>query len=907
MRFFTAVLLLWVLLGLSQLHSQTASWQQDSAMALAAHQAGVAHYKEAAYTESIGPYRLAISLRDRCYPQGHNSSAQSRYNLGQSYRRLEQLDSAAYYLEESNRLYAKLTDADTLRWIRTVSALALVYADLGDLALLSAAAARSTALAIAFHREEAAELAEVFYLAAQACHGLSAWEDMQNYAMQSLHYAQQAESEDLIYDALQQVASAYLAQENYQSALELFEQQLYLSPQLAIAEEDLTLLHYNYSLCLTHQGRYPEAERWIEKLAKQQNQQADSSLLGGIFHLRAYLATQSGHYALATTYFQQAMALHQAAAAWQKKDQLSAKKMRELAYLHEDRANLFALTGQLTKAVADYDCMITYLDRIRLQLHNQDSQLFISKRLRAAFQEAIHLRYQLHQQTQAEQHLWEAFSLAERAKAFSLLAAIQDSQTGLSSDSEISLRRRIARLERNPEQQQALATARLELARLQKLHSTAASELPRLAPDALIAYLKQRQLQLLEYAIGQEHSYVFHLQPEGQIAMYPLALDANFADEIQQFRQLIRQSAYKQTSLRSQQDELDMAHAGASVALWRKLIPKPLAKAPNAKAQLLIIPDGVLAYLPFSALLTEEVRPPLQYHQLPYLKNTWQISYSYSALYLLALSTTEGAKAKQNRNILALAPTFATTPQAQTPGFSANTERAFPGLLPLRYNAEEVQAICGLLPRSDAYIGPAANRLTFEQEAAKYRIIHLSSHALVNADDPKQSFIAFTQLGDSLQTEEVLYLNDLYNYSLSAELAVLSACETNLGEFMPGEGVLSLARAFAHAGVKATLTSLWKVDDEATKDFMLAYYKALQQGESRAAALHSAQHALATQPLFAHPYFWSAFTLYGNPDPIQLQAKATMKYSYWLLALLPLCALLFLWYQKRGSSQRYQN
>ncbi len=868
MRFFIRIWLLWLLFFCGQLPGQMARLQEDSVQAQVAHDEGVALFRQQAYEASLAPYRLAILLRDRCFPKGHNSAAQSRYNLAQSFRRLGQIDSAAHYLEESNLLYARLPQPDTMRWVRTLNTLGLIYADIGDVALLKAANAKATALATYYYTQDPYELAEVYYLAAQGCHSLSAWQDMLHYAQKGLHYAQQAADPYQISYALNQLASAHLAREEFAAALDLYQQELALSKDLEMAPEDLALLHYNYGLCLLSLEKYAAAAQWIVPLLQVSAVREDSSLLASVCHLRAHLAAKAQQYTIAETYFTEALSLLQAEEAWGNIGSLGSKTMRELAYVYEDRAHFLTESNRLQEALQDYQRMLTYLDRIRLDLDNQDAQQFISRRLRKAFQDALHLHYLLYQQEQDPTHLWKALALAERSKAFSLLAAIRQSSADRSQN-EVSLLRQIAKLERDPSQQQALATAQLELARLRKIRGITSQQQPVLAATELQAYLQQQDLHLLEYALGETANYVFYLSPRGDIAMYPLDLGADFAAEIQQYRQAIQASAYKQKSLNSEQQRLDMAHAGAAFSLWSKVFPKALYQPSGAAEKLLVIPDGVLGYLPFPALLTQSVEAPIRYEQLPYLKNKWHISLSYSAQYLLELAKTP--KEKPSRNVLALAPTFATKGSEVSRSIGgSDVKRAFPGLLPLRYNTEEAQAICQLLPKSEAFMGSDAQRRLFEEKAAYYRILHIASHAIVDADQPKRSFIAFTQQGDSLQTAEVLYLNDLYNYQLSADLAVLSACETNLGAFVPGEGVLSLARAFAHAGAQSTLTSLWKVDDEATKTFMLAYYTALKNKDSRAQALAKAQQNLTGSSLFAHPYYWSAFTLYGNPDTLEL-------------------------------------
>jgi CHAT domain-containing protein len=104
------------------------------------------------------------------------------------------------------------------------------------------------------------------------------------------------------------------------------------------------------------------------------------------------------------------------------------------------------------------------------------------------------------------------------------------------------------------------------------------------------------------------------------------------------------------------------------------------------------------------------------------------------------------------------------------------------------------------------------------------------------------------------------------------ELAVLSACETGIGQVQNGEGVYGLRRALVLAGVQTQVTGLWKVDDAATRDLMVDYYGRLSAGAGRSAALRAAQLAMLTNrshPERRHPYYWASFVAIGEAGPIK--------------------------------------
>jgi hypothetical protein len=108
------------------------------------------------------------------------------------------------------------------------------------------------------------------------------------------------------------------------------------------------------------------------------------------------------------------------------------------------------------------------------------------------------------------------------------------------------------------------------------------------------------------------------------------------------------------------------------------------------------------------------------------------------------------------------------------------------------------------------------------------------------------------------------------------KLVVLSACETGLGDVKSGEGVYGLRRALVMAGSETQVMSLWKVDDAATRDLMIAYYKALESGAGRGEAMQRVQLAMFDHGASrtAHPYFWASFIVSG--DPSSLEGKLTV-------------------------------
>jgi CHAT domain-containing protein len=167
---------------------------------------------------------------------------------------------------------------------------------------------------------------------------------------------------------------------------------------------------------------------------------------------------------------------------------------------------------------------------------------------------------------------------------------------------------------------------------------------------------------------------------------------------------------------------------------------------------------------------------------------------------------------------------------------------------------DEVQALATLFPDAVALVDDQATRTSLVKHSATAQLLHLACHGVFRPDNPLFSAL---QLADGWLT-----VREAYNLQLQCELVTLSACETGVATFAPGDELIGLARGFFSAGAPSLLVSLWAVDDEATARLMTAFYSRLQAGVSPAAALRYAQCQLLKE--HPHPYFWAPFVLMGR-------------------------------------------
>ena len=189
-----------------------------------------------------------------------------------------------------------------------------------------------------------------------------------------------------------------------------------------------------------------------------------------------------------------------------------------------------------------------------------------------------------------------------------------------------------------------------------------------------------------------------------------------------------------------------------------------------------------------------------------------------------------------------------------------------PRLARLPFSRREAEAVARQTgPTTRLLLDFDASRRAAIDGLSGYRFVHFATHGIVDPIHPELSALVLsTRDADGEPLAGHLRLHDIYGLEITAELVVLSACETARGPELAGEGLIGLAHAFMHAGAPRVIASLWPVRDEATAALMAALYDQLVAGAPPAAALRRAQQAVREQPRFAAPYFWAGFVIEGD-------------------------------------------
>ncbi len=477
-------------------------------------------------------------------------------------------------------------------------------------------------------------------------------------------------------------------------------------------------------------------------------------------------------------------------------------------------------------------------------------------------------------------HKAQALEASERARARGLLDLLAEGRIDLSQGLDPDLRRReddlfdkISRVQRElragnlkPDRIQNLKSGlrRLDDEREQldqeiRTRNKHYAEIRYPVPSTLAEIQKavlDDHTALLEYALGERRSVLFVVTRES-LQTYDLPAAAEIELRVRRLRAVLERE-----SLLTRREYLDLG-----VQLYRDLM-EPALGALAGKANLLIVPDGVLHYIPFEALLTEPAGDR-SYRDLPYLLRRYSIAYLPSASVLAGLrrprQETVPAVRKQ---VVAFAP-FAKPGREAGQGASQvsplDAEAARWSFAPLPASQREISSIADLYPGGAlSFVGDAANEdaVTRDPAVASARRLHFATHAQIDERYPEHSALV---LAEKPGEDGLLQVHEIFNLKLSAELAVLSACQTALGKEVTGEGLVGLSRAFFYAGVSSLVLSLWNVVDGPTPDLMLDFYKDLDRLQEKARALRSAKLAMINRRAYAHPSYWAPFVLLGEP------------------------------------------
>jgi CHAT domain-containing protein len=380
---------------------------------------------------------------------------------------------------------------------------------------------------------------------------------------------------------------------------------------------------------------------------------------------------------------------------------------------------------------------------------------------------------------------------------------------------------------------------------------------------------------MLEYALGEDSSYLFALTQK-DFKSYRLPGKSDIESRVRLFRELImtvpsplagqRAIAEAKAKYEKAANELGAVLLGPAAGLL-------------GERRLVIVPDGILHALPFGALAIPQTpssafAPLALGHDIVNLASASalvtsrrvapQRNHPGKTIAVFADAVYQRTDGRFSAgNSVSLQPKTSSNTRA---GLLASSDAELPRL---RYTQNEANAIFSLVSaadRMDATGWKATKAALQSPDLNRFKYIHIAAHSILNDAYPDLSSLVLSRWdSNGKPLDGSVRLRDVYNLKLSAELVVLSACDTGLGKEVRGEGLISMVRAFMSIGTPRVLATLWKVDDEQTSAFMTEFYRQLlDKQRSPAEAVRGAQRALLQKAGTQSPYFWAGFQLHGD-------------------------------------------
>ncbi|HKV40181.1 MAG TPA: CHAT domain-containing protein [Blastocatellia bacterium] len=479
----------------------------------------------------------------------------------------------------------------------------------------------------------------------------------------------------------------------------------------------------------------------------------------------------------------------------------------------EGMANAYIALGKNSEAHSALKKAIATIENNRNRIQESRNRMQYLDATQSAFDQMISLDIALGGQSTSE-----AFQMSEKSRARSLLDEIYSREIGGKAEPE------------NP------PTASTALSK---------REIPPIGLKDIAGHVPEDEA-VLEYAVTDRGTYIFVITAAGmKVARSPVTAE-ELGGKVRRYV----------VSLKARQpvDELKVA----AHEIYRDIMA-PVVDFAGPLPRLCIIPDKSLHFLPFASLVDDSGR---------YLIESRTLTYAPSAAVLLKCFQKDRDKGKYNpETMLAVGnPSFDRT--------------AFPNLADLPSAEGEARQVAGLYKESSLLVGADATKDKFRSALRAREVAHLAVHCVVSESSPWLAALVLAkpsgQKTDSLnvkidssgESTGALYLNDIYSLDMPrTRLVVLAACESGLGEYYKGEGIVSVVRPFIAASVPMVVASLWPVESDSTAQLMVAFERMRKNGgKQTASALRDAQCQMINTDAYSHPYYWAAFVAIGSND-----------------------------------------
>jgi len=678
-----------------------------------------------------------------------------------------------------------------------------------------------------------------------------------------------------------------------QAAIDYLNQALLISRSLADLSLEAKALRYLGNIYDSKQDHQQALEHYapaLQVFRRVGNRLYESGLLTSLGRVH----TQLKQYAEATRYFEESLAIKREL----KDSQGEAVALAWIARIEADRNNLLPAKTAMEQAIR-----LIEQERSGIRVNELKATYLASQR--DYFDTYIDLLMRLSRTTAGSSYAAEALVVSEKSRARALTdllkearAAVRDAAAPQLVDRERALQQRIndksgylTRTLNEKRPAETIKQAENDLATVINEYRDVQAQLrarspryvaltqPEMLSLSQIQQLLDEQTILLEYALGNERSYLWMVTPTS-LESFELPARSVIQTAAKRAYELLLKSGQREFRVQSQ----------LAIAELSRLVLSPVANRLGDK-RLLIVSDGALQYIPFGALTKPVVsgrtngQPLIVNHEIVSLpsasilsvlrqeikgRKQADLSVAVFADPVFRNDDQRVAQAIARKTSTETQPLVAVNTQPAASSLVRSANEAGIGELPrLPFTRQEAEAIASASGAQNNFkaLDFVASRSTVAQaELSRYRILHFATHGLLNSQHPELSGLVLSLVDEQGQPQDgFLRLHDIYNLNLGAEMVVLSACRTALGQEVNGEGLIGLTRGFMFAGASRVVASLWDVKDEATAELMKRFYqKMLKEGRPPAAALREAQLSMLREKRWEAPYYWASFTLQGE-------------------------------------------
>jgi CHAT domain-containing protein/predicted negative regulator of RcsB-dependent stress response len=544
------------------------------------------------------------------------------------------------------------------------------------------------------------------------------------------------------------------------------------------------------------------------------------------------------------------------------------------AYATHGKATVLAKLGQKDKAAELYKKSIDLLEKVRNQTaisgmkqsfmktvheHYGDVALFMLKNKDDAqafkYSESIKARIFLDSLAEGLVPLEKGIDPELRQKRDNFVSLISILGKKIDQASVEKDEKELSQLkERYRKAENGLDEILIKIRLKNELYNSVRYPAPIALNDLQKSVLKKGEL-LVSYFVAPEKTYVFLITPKN---LKVVALDL----KEKEIKGLVKRYLLS-VEIENYGDIVKL-----SKTFYRKLF-KPLELSIKKQKDIIIIPDGELAKIPFESYITgtDKSGKPV------YLLNRFRIKYVQSAT-VLAMLRKHYRREGTTKHFIGFGDPVYDYKNFKEGKPEAGSDSSINGKMKGKGSVRSRLETSGMGVKTIAkfFVGQSQFALVHERQEAneenakspnltKFDYIHFACHGVL--EDRFQG-LALSQLPQSKE-DGYLSLNEIMNCDYNAKLVVLSACETGRGKMVKGEGIIGLTRAVMYAGTPAVVASLWKVKEAATNELMIRFYRnMLEKKMDKEEALRRAKLELINSEAYSSPFYWSGFVLYGE-------------------------------------------